>query len=141
MDFSYFFYFGLFDLAILTYLDVTRGTVQSRYNWFMGGIVGSMIVLQHPPIWYIAVIIVTAAIVAISAHRALGMGDTESTGWVVSGCGFISIPRLLVFLMFFAFLIGVHVVTKRALKIPRSVKLPALPIYFGAFLITAIVVC
>ena len=106
----------------------------------MFGIVGSMIFLSHPPLIYIGLMILITILLNVFSGKLLARGDTESLGWIILGCGLISLPRLFIFLMFFLTLLSVYLVYKYSLNV-WGLKTPGLPVLTGAFFLTALIIC
>jgi hypothetical protein len=106
----------------------------------MIGIIGTMVFLTHPPILYLLFIVGISVLINFSCRKLLGPGDTESLGWIITGLGMISIPRLLIFIIFFLLFLGVHLGTKKAIGL-WGCKAPGMPVIMGAFIITTIVIC
>lgn len=124
------------DLAILTYQDLKRGVVDARFNWYMGGIVGSLVALRHPPLMYVVALIIIMVVVGILASKALGKGDITALGWLILGTGLINTPTLIIFLWFFMLFTAVQLICKKVLKVKKAAFYPVI---FGSFVVTAYV--
>jgi len=136
MDLSYFFSFGIFWLIILTYQDLKKGKIDSRYNWFMSGIVGSMIFLENPSIFYIMVFIGVAVLFSMIISRVVGKGDLAALSWIIVGLGIIDSDMVVVFLLLFASFSCVHYSLRYWSKIKGKVAF--YPVIISSFLVTAI---
>lgn len=140
---DYFFVFGCIDLLILTALDLKKGKIESRYNWFMMGITASVIAVHQSDLKYVALIISISILLNIFLGRSIkktgfmAKGDTESLSWIILGLGLFGSSYIIIFLMFFlAFSVFVFLY-KKAIKM--NYKTPGLPLIFGCFLITSYV--
>lgn len=137
IDLNYFFFFGVVDLIILTYQDLKDKKVNARYNWFMTGIVGSLIAVQHPPITYAILLIGIAVFFNIITKKVFAKGDKTAFSWIIAGSGLISLPRLLLWFIFFSLYAAVYFISKKILHI--SGKTPFYPVILGSFITIAII--
>jgi len=128
---DYFFFFGCFDLMILTYQDLKRGTVDSRFNWYMGGIVGSLIALVKPGLGYVTFLLVVAIVFLSFSKKYFGKGDITALTWMIMGLGILGIHLLIIWFFYFFIYALVHVATKMVLRIHE--KTPFYPVLLGSF--------
>ena len=106
----------------------------------MGGVIGTMVYIQKPPLEYVGLLILIMFIMMVTTGRLLGRGDVSTLSWIVIGTGLISLPRLLVFLMFFMLILGCYLGVKRVIG-EWGNRSAGMPVIMGAFLITAMVIC
>lgn len=134
MDLSYFFSFGIFWLIILTYQDFKKGKIDSRYNWFMSGVVGSMIYLSHPPLFEIVLFIGVAVLFSMIISKVVGKGDIAALGWIILGLGLVDAAMVVVFFLMLVSFSLIHYSLRFISKIEGKVAF--YPVIFGTFLVT-----
>lgn len=140
---DYFFFFGCFDLLLLTLMDLKKGKIESRYNWFMMGITASIIAILQPSLLYIACLILISILLHVMMGRSvykngfLAKGDTEALGWIILGLGLFHSSYILLFLVFFA-AFSVFVFSYKKI-IKMEYKTPGLPLIFGCFFIISVI--
>lgn len=144
---SYFFYLGFFQLSIMTFTDIRSMRIDSRLNYFMYGVVASLIWFNTPPLLYVLLMIFIGVVVSLSTIRILGVGDVQAVGWIVLGVSMISPARLFMFFLFFSLVFSVYLLVKHwfVLGIPKElkykIKSPGMPVLWGAFVLTMVVKC
>ncbi len=99
MGVSYWAWFGLLYLCILTFQDFRNNRwVDDRHNYFMGGVTLSLV--SHVDIDWTFLLIVIASIFAVSiyAHKTkfMGEGDLHAIMWVFTGFAILGFHALLV---------------------------------------------
>lgn len=114
-----------------------KGYIDARYNYFMSGVVGSLIAVQHPPIHYTFLLIGIAVFINLITKNLFGKGDKLALSWAIVGCGLIDLPRLILWFLFFLVFTLINFSTKKILVIQD--KTPFYPVILGAFLVVSLI--
>jgi hypothetical protein len=139
-DFSYFFVFAVFNLVILTYQDFKRGKVDNRWNWYMGGVVGSVVALKSVDLVVLLVFVGVALLFSMIMSRVVGKGDISAFSWIIVGLGLIESGMSVVFLLFLVSFACVHYGARVLMRIGlMNVKVPFYPVILSSFLCTVMV--
>jgi hypothetical protein len=136
-DLTYFFYFAIFNLSLLTIQDFNERKVDARLNYLMAGVMISMLAIKQPPLLSIGIIIAVTLIFSFSIRKYVGRGDITAFSWIIPGLWLYHNP--LVYLFFF-FLIGytiLHYITIKVLRYPGPA--PYYPVILGSFILVVFV--
>lgn len=139
-DFSYFFVFAVFNLVILTYQDLKRGKVDNRWNWYMGGVVGSVVALKSVDLLVLCVLLGFALLFSMIMSRVVGKGDISAFSWIIVGLGLLDGGLSVVFLLFLGCFSCLHYSVRVLMRVSvRNGKVPFYPVIISSFLCSLVV--
>lgn len=135
--FLYFWFFGAFDLLLMARTDIKEMWIDDRYNYYMFGIVGSLIALAGRQFIFILVLIFLAILVRFAGKKAFAEGDRTILQWSIVGIGILGFSYLYIY---FGFLV-LFILIQTAIKTAYGIKGPVagVPVLFGAFATTAFI--
>jgi len=138
---NYFIFFGFLYLLKLTIEDLkNKMWVDDRLNYFMIGVVATMIFTYDRSIGYILTLIAVNLLLMffIDKRKLMGEADTKTILWSFTGYGMINPVLLMIYVIVFIFCIVVSCITTKLLK-KKLIKFPAYPSFFISFIVTFIV--
>lgn len=135
--FFYFWLFGCFDLILMARTDIRELWIDDRLNYYMFGIVGSLIALSGRDFILILALIGIAIFIRIAGKKAFAEGDRTILQWSIVGIGILGFSYLYIYFMFLIIYLLVQTVLKKLYSIDGSVA--GVPVLFGAFVTTGIV--
>lgn len=130
-----FVFLGLFGLAWQTYSDFKKKEVDSRRNWFMFGVVITIVLLEGVNFWFYLAAIIGTVLFTARIKKMYADGDIEALRWIMPGFLVLNWAFGLTYFVAFTLLSVIWFVSHRALKIREET--PGFPILIGAFVITA----
>lgn len=138
MVYNAFIFLGLIHLFLMLRQDMKKMTIDSRHNRFMTGVAVLMYITNFPGLIIgIAILCLTALFVMfVRKPEKLGMGsaDIEMVSWALLGFGTLNLVWAVLYLTWVTILRVMYGVAMRRAGAP---KLPATPIFLGAFIATA----
>lgn len=135
--FSYFFFFGCFDLLLMARTDIKEMWIDDRYNYFMMGIVGSLFALAGREITVVFLLIGIALFIRYATAKTFAEGDRNILQWSIVGIGILGFSYLMIFFFFLCFYVTLQYCLKRAMWIEG--KVAGVPALFGAFFTTGVI--
>lgn len=142
--FSYWIWFGIIYLVILTFQDFKNNRlVDDRHNYFMSGVTASL--FSHVKVdWYkIGIIVAMTISLLYLMHKypILGEADKKSILWIFTGFAIIGYEYLIFFLLTFMVFTGFYFGSKYALfkyhKIDFELPTPFYWVLFFSFFTTS----
>ncbi len=135
--FLYFWFFGCFDLLLMARTDIRELWIDDRLNYYMFGIVGSLIALAGRPITLILVLLGIAIFIRIVGKKAFAEGDRTILQWSIVGIGILGFSYLYIYFIFLIIYLLIQIVLKKLYSIDGQVA--GVPVLFGAFMTTGII--
>jgi len=120
----------------MTVSDLRCMVIDDRHNYFMFGIVLSLIALRDVGILYVLLLLGVALFLRFMCKRLLKEGDLNAVSWIIVGSALLDSSYTVLFLLFLVYFSLVVVVYKYALGLRG--KSPGLPVLFGSFLIVSV---
>ena len=132
----YFFVFGIIMLLILTYQDIKKLSVDSRYNWLMHGLALSLTTHYNYNIGGVLLLIFGFALIKNKLSKYIGMGDLTALHWILYGT-FIINPLLCgLFGLVFAFITLIYGSIKLFFFKNVNIATPFYPVILSSFVLT-----
>ena len=135
--FLYFWFFGLFNLFLMLRTDLKELHIDDRHNWYMTGIVGSIVALIGRDIRFVFLLVILAVVLRHLTKNLYAEGDRNILAWSFVGIGLLGTSYLYIYLVSLIIITIAQAALKRLYSLEGEVA--GLPIFFSAFMYTGVV--